>query len=341
MKIRVIVDQKTALREGIDAPTSACLIDIDPAELTEEEREVLASLLASNHDTTASTLQAAYGQYRHLEVVSQDLGGLRRGLADLIAWRDQVQAECIEKRREADDRIDAAIANPPPPRRQLVRLSGGGVIDAYSEDETTMALELPSAPAPGYLPHASEEAQERLSAARRAVDLEEARLREAARPELERLVAARDEKRRLAEEAKQAEYNAVYQRLPVILRERHRAGYASPGEVRLAFQQQVLADTGQELDPWCTAENASSGELAWLSNDEFLALQRARAAAPPGATVTPALIWLSERRPATEAELDDDLADEDDEIEERIDERRVFLVRWTVGGVPITAVVPM
>lgn len=335
MNITVLVDQARALREGINAPSHRVTIDVDPAELTETEREVLAGLLKDGHDTTRSCFTAC-GKHRTLTIVSQDLAGIRRGIQELLDWRAELAAEAAKAQAEADRKISAALATGPDYREQLVTLRDGEVVDAYIESETTVTIELPCKPKPGYLPAASEKAKRRLESAREDVRREVQLRREAARPELERLQKAKLDR----EAAEEAAYNALYERLPEALRQRHEAGFASAHEVSTAMRRLALADVGQELDSWCLAPEHRSEELLELTEAEFATLQTARDEAPPSATVEPHRIWIASYRPATEEELDDGLGDDDDEIEERIDERRVLLVRWHVGRLLVTAVVP-
>ena len=42
MKLRFAVNQGEALRKGIDSPSSKATIDIDPADLSQEQRQLLA-----------------------------------------------------------------------------------------------------------------------------------------------------------------------------------------------------------------------------------------------------------------------------------------------------------
>ena len=42
MKLRFKVDQSEALRRGVDCPRSINTIEVDPAELTEEQRRMIA-----------------------------------------------------------------------------------------------------------------------------------------------------------------------------------------------------------------------------------------------------------------------------------------------------------
>lgn len=335
MNITVLVDQARALREGINAPSHRVTIGVDPAELTETEREVLAGLLKDGHDTTRSTFEGAWNKARQLTIVTQDLAGLRRGIRELLDWQAELAAEAAQAQAEADRKIDEAIAAGPDIRKQLVTLRENEIVDAYVESELTVLLTLPCPPKTSDW-QASDGAKQRLRAAQAVVRAEEQQIREAARPELERL---RDVK--LRREAKaDAAYTALYERLPEALRQRHEAGFASAHEVSTAMRRLALADVGQELDSWCLAPEHRSEELLELSEAEFSTLQAARDEAPPSATVEPHRIWIASYRPATEEELDDGLGDDDDEIEERFDERRVLLVRWHVGRLGVTAVVP-
>lgn len=52
MKIRCAVNQAEALRQGIDAPKTTVLVDIEPATLSEYARDVLADKLVKGHDLT-------------------------------------------------------------------------------------------------------------------------------------------------------------------------------------------------------------------------------------------------------------------------------------------------
>ena len=361
MKITCNVDQTRALREGVDAPHSTCRIEVDPAELTTTERELLSALLESGHDTTKRGIRRPQpgvptviaGQSpissdeivcerggQPLKVITADLPGLRRGIAELLTWHADALAEAAEKTAEADARIDEAIAAERSTRTQLVALRDGKIVDAYVAGPAVIEIDLPVEPSVnGGAYHRSPEAAERLAVARAETREKAARLREAARPELEQLAAAEAEHKA----AELAEYEALKARVEPALLARCEAGFGRPHELQRAMRAIALADACQEVDPWTVDLNANSQKLTELTEAEFAALQAAREAAPSGATVEPMLIWTSEYRDATEQELADGLGDEDDEIEERQGERRVLLVKWMIGGdrLEVTAVAPL
>lgn len=81
MKILVSVDQAAALRQGIDAPSSTTRIEVDPATLTEEQREILSVALCRGHDAS-----------RYITVVRPDLEGLIQAL-DEIKSQDPVEVD--------------------------------------------------------------------------------------------------------------------------------------------------------------------------------------------------------------------------------------------------------
>ncbi len=117
MKILCAVNQTAALRRGIDAPSSTCTVEVDPAALTQDERDVLAAVLVDGHDARGPLYEPAeFGRQSvgSLVLVQPYFTGLREAVADLIRIRDEYRVHLAtlkcERRERADERARIFIA---------------------------------------------------------------------------------------------------------------------------------------------------------------------------------------------------------------------------------------
>lgn len=97
MKLTINVDQLACLRAGVDAPSSTVVLEMDPATLTQPERDLLARRLLDGHRVTA------------WEICPPTVEGLRATLGAIL-HRDAKQAEAEKAAREG--RIGEALAAP-------------------------------------------------------------------------------------------------------------------------------------------------------------------------------------------------------------------------------------
>lgn len=97
MKLTINVDQTACLRAGVDAPSSTVVLELDPATLTQPERDLLAMRLLDGHRVTA------------WEICPPTVEGLRATLGAIL-HRDAKQAEAEKAAREG--RIGEALAAP-------------------------------------------------------------------------------------------------------------------------------------------------------------------------------------------------------------------------------------
>jgi hypothetical protein len=91
MKLRFAVNQAEAMRRGIDAPKSIVTIDVDPAKLSQEERDLIADrmegidvcLLASASPARASRrMNWEDGSPRHVVALEPTYDALMEGIRD-------------------------------------------------------------------------------------------------------------------------------------------------------------------------------------------------------------------------------------------------------------------
>lgn len=105
MQILLAVNQAEALRRGINAPASTVKLEVDPSQLTETERQVLAAVLIDGHDATLLGIQSEpeeiVGQGYHpsrttysngcptrpLVLIEPSTAGLREAIAVVLAER--------------------------------------------------------------------------------------------------------------------------------------------------------------------------------------------------------------------------------------------------------------
>lgn len=107
MKLKVNVDQRAALLAGIDAPTSTVMLDVDPAILTQEERDLVALLLHDGHDLTKYGYDVSEGTASNhwtaikLDLKRPDLEGLKESLSAMRAKADADLAEIVAKKAKS------------------------------------------------------------------------------------------------------------------------------------------------------------------------------------------------------------------------------------------------
>ena len=110
MQLLFRVDQKAALLRGIDAPTSTVRLDVDPAQLTEGERALLASAIEDGHDCTREPAAVADGHRLFIVLVEPSVAGLRAALAEIaqkVAEAEAKEKERQEKEKERRERAQA------------------------------------------------------------------------------------------------------------------------------------------------------------------------------------------------------------------------------------------
>ena len=88
MKLRFAVNQAEALRRGINAPKSIVTVDVDPATLSEEERNLLADRMdgidvcALSSSTPPHRMRTSDGRPRHLEAFEPTYEALLQAVRD-------------------------------------------------------------------------------------------------------------------------------------------------------------------------------------------------------------------------------------------------------------------
>lgn len=317
MQILVSVDQAAALRQGIDAPSSTTHIEVDPATLSQEQRDYLASKLHDGHDA------------RGIIVVRPDLYGLIAALQDRVNEARRAEAERLQRLRQAMEDVEEveqpvhlghhgepvrhpadAIATRTIRVRKIRRLYG---LRSTEVDRQYVAL----------CSEIESEQDQRTNEA-----LEDMRANEY-REYLE------EQEREAAE--RQAEYDRLYARIPESLRRRHQDGYAETDEVEEAIQRLMCGDASLRPADWDDSE-----KLDTLTEEQYQRLVEAREQAPEGAEVVPMLVWDGRRgyRPADPEEMDE--ADQDGEVwEDGSNVRHMAVITWSRGGVTATAGRPL
>lgn len=338
MNILCNVDQREALRLGYNAPSSTVHIDVDPAQLTEQERDALAEIASDGHDATKRGLPVLPGrQTSRLTLINPTLDGLRSKLSELITERDRITAE---RRERANEEVKAVLGEDNPQRLYVSLGADGSAYTSAGKPDyravVTASIEVPSVP---YVSDAEDaddnlvaryEAERESAQAARSLLIDEAtqHLREGLYREY------------LAEQQRvRDEYDALYARLPETLRARHDDGFASDTEVKKELRKLIRRDAGYGgYDGW-----SDSLKLSTLSDAEYQRLTEIKAEAPEDAIVEPRELWdgHSGYRPAKDDEMDE--ADKDGEVwfDNRENFRRVAVIKWSRGGVETKAVEPL
>jgi len=293
MRILFAVDQKEALRRGIDAPSSTVQLEVNPAELPQEHRDLIAMILKDGHDATGSVWSPERGLLGQLKLPTPDLDGLTEVLNKWIEEkqkRDAEEAEIAEKnRRRADEQVRAKLDMPSETVRYTVKLNEHGhEVNHAFKAAVVRTIDVPD------IPNVSPWEGQYISPSIRAEvdrvtrDIEQTRERLIAETVAE--MQAHDLPQWLAkQEAEKADYESLVARLPQGLRERREAGYASDEEWDAALQDLILTDLGVDQDDRIESHGE---EYGWdfdreLTDDEFEALKRWREKLGDRADISP------------------------------------------------------
>lgn len=325
MKLLFKVNQKKALIQGINASHSTAVVEINPEELSQEEREVLAEHLdADGHDCT------------RIRIVKPTLEGVRERLTELVEFAAKERAEEARRNQEYEQEVLAAIEAGPEYETRYAYLSAETVEYKNYQQALTVPVQLPFTKAPiTWGRTLSEATQQAWQDFEKQVEQSRRETLAKLRPQLEELhrkeqERAQAQKREAAakKEADQAEYAKLVARLPETLRERYEAGYASYAEVVEAIVSLCLADKGFTAKPF---EYSEDEKLETLTGAEFVKLKAVRAELSEGQTAEP--YEISYYRPATEDD-DVDEIDSDGEVKEY---DRCIVVAWKQAGLSIAA----
>lgn len=324
MRILVSVRQTEALRRGINAPQSTVEIDVDPAGLSERQRAVLADELRDGHKALS------------IAIVQPTLEGL------LVSLNEKINAEDTE-RAEADAKLEEEINASGDTEQVTVGLdSEGRRNDRWGGWYVFTEVTVPKLPwgCDHYVSKASPEVAERFRACVAAIKAKREALIEAALPALRQQLAAKlaqdaaaAVEAKVAKAAIEAEYEALYARLPEALRARDADGYAGKGEVEKAIQALLVADAYPDYQRPEIPEHARDAEV--LTDEQHATLVAIRAKAPEGAEVTAREGW-NEYDPCDEHDEYDEECEECVKAPQHIDSKWAR-VRWTRGGVRATA----
>lgn len=344
MQILLRVDQSAALKRGIDAPQSTTHLEVDPAELTEIEREVLADVIEHGHDCTGRGLLRdghTSGRTLPLLLVESTVDGLRSAIKIVVAERASYQADARQANAERRVRVDAEIEKAINPRTEkcAVHWVDGepSLALPWNYEGPAVTVDLPVVPYVYPTAAASEEMLTRFERAQADVAERRAELVAATAAELGAEAARLEKEAAEKEAAEKVEYDSLYARLPALLRDRDAGGYSSTNEIVGALRKLLRIDAGYAgHNGW-----SDSHDLETLTDPEFVRLGEIIGESPEGASVTPREVWDGGGfRSAEEDEYEE--ADSDGEIEiPRENVRRLAVIIWSRGGVEAMAVVPL
>lgn len=366
MKVLCRVNQAEAMRRGIDAPQSTVRIDVEPASLTEVERQVLAAVMIDGHDCTQRGVQTQTPEIEGQQwrivgngrvetysngaptapmvLVRPDLQGLRDAIAEMLAARDAAYAAYMVKEaaREARNAQEQAERDAKDRRVTDALLRGdakfrdedgqGGFDTTTSVYDDYVFVDCPCEWVANYRLARTPEIEPAITVyqARRDAWYEQRRVEAEAKAKAD----AEAEATKKAQD--QAEWDALYARLPQAMRDRYEAGYAYRYEIERAMRVMIREDAGYPAhhDGW-----SKSVPLTSLTDAEFARLREAQAHAPTGATVEPRECWDDDYREADEDEMDE--ADDDGMVHHRERIRRQIVVTWHCAGMPVESVLPL
>jgi hypothetical protein len=328
LKLTLNVDPATAVRQGktLIGEMQITLDDADLEKLTPLQRETLA-----RHIEEAES--AGYGsapQYGHrLTRHADSIGDTSiETLARLLDRRHEVmqieeekaQQAKLQRQKDADEFIRRELE--PKYGMETVRLDKQGEESEWRYGWTTEIQRRQRIWVSDTVRDcASEEMQAAYRRVREEIEVERACDIENLQPLHQEFLKKQAE----AEKALKDDYDSLYARLPRVLKERAKAGYAAEDEISAALAALIREDAGY-IEP---ATWQGESELNQLSDEEFLSLQVVEEHAPEGATVTPLLVW----------DWAEDEEDEDGNYP-KVDKRKFFVIRWSRAGIHVYATIP-
>lgn len=164
MQVLIPVNQAACVRAGIDAPKSTVLVEIDPAQLPQDERDLLASLLVDGHKVVVADHS---DRGRMFEESNRAFAGfcpptpeglraklrqaIERGIELHAAQSARIAEQEARRRKDLEERVARALAAPlsswvfapsfapgsPTPVARLLRAPAG--IDGVSGDPRIVA----------------------------------------------------------------------------------------------------------------------------------------------------------------------------------------------------------
>lgn len=87
MKLLFAVNQRESLFRGVDAPTSSVTLEVDPANLADDERSIVAQAMTDGYDCRKKVTDST-GQERQVLLPTPDLDGLFEALDDVLGRLD-------------------------------------------------------------------------------------------------------------------------------------------------------------------------------------------------------------------------------------------------------------
>jgi hypothetical protein len=373
MQVLLKVDQQAALRAGINAAASTVKLEVDPATLTQIERDVLAAVLIDGHDATRLGIQSkpdtvtgqayncmgssnfsAYSNgdpTKPLLLHRPDMDGLRDAIGRVLAEREEKRGRILAEREERQVRARAemeALMVRTPETVQIELGRDGGEVSygavmrvSFQRVETYHSQRSYLSPEDLVRFQAWQKAaqEQNATAKQHAID--------AAQAEVKRIVSKRDAEQQAAKEAAEAaaakakaEREAMIARLPQTFRDRIAAGYSSDKEVNAALRHMARSDAGLTHEPF-TEKRA----LERLTDEEYITLKTVEAEvrkALPQATVLPCEVAdkFGAYRKATENDDPDDVDDDGEVWVEGENERRRIVITWSVAGLEVACAVP-
>ena len=253
MNILIKIDQKAAFAAGIDAPNSTELVEINPANLTQAERDYVAKNLDGNKLS---------GYYTSASLFFAEL---KEKIAKNVVEQKKRKAELAEKEAKFASELDDFIAKKETYTEKLyISMSENGVINNNKYGVVKVSFNVDvykkmDIPAGLY----NTDTAQRLNKYLAEIEKENENLIEDAR-----LAHVDELKAKFADYI--AEKESYIKRLDPVLLERHKNGYASNDEIERAIKSLILKDAGL---PVFDHKLFNSGVDVTLSNEQYLQLK--------------------------------------------------------------------
>lgn len=352
MILQFKINLKNAMAAGKNADSENCVLDVNPAELSPDDREILTAAMQGINCT--GNFSHRGGTYR-IELSEASIDSLKEELQRIQEECKQREAEAKEseenQRKHADksimsylDDIKNTYAS-----TNIHRDANGQPVDYYDAKKyVSLTVKTPSIPEKSYYyaSGASEDMVKKLHAAHDAACAERNRLiAEADATEIPRLIAERKEEERLIEEAGKttaAEYEKLYDRLPETLKQRHKDGYATEQEIERSLQFLIVEDAGLHPSPEMFEHLREQVKIKSLSDPQFknLKLIQEKFSDCTAAAIEAKKVWESGYRPAEDDDDPDDI-DSDNEVRCHVGERMAAVLTFQRAGLDFQITLPL
>jgi hypothetical protein len=264
MKILTHINQNESIRRGIDAPSSTAKIEVNLAQLSEEER----AFIATHFENGGLDKITSYGKTRYLKAKAPTVDALMEAVTEAIAWTKKCAAdretEIVAQKAWELKNAQENMASPP----MTAYLDEKNRLYPYPWRYVTLMVGESLLEEPFRTEYLEWEAADKLA-------LKQGR---------EAAVAKQKHDQEQAAKKTKAEYDACLAKLPRVLKDRVAAGYGNPDEIDTAIRNLIIEEYGfSSVD-----HHARYDKDVVLTDDEFAAFVKSKEDLQkrfPGATI--------------------------------------------------------